>query len=105
MEPGTAKMLVLRRFVSFAFGRTARPAEGLVRGEAGCAGRYLVCRAARVGARACSGGGDLSRHLPPFRRRYSLITASYKNSKHDTVDTHTVFTARRRRARTAVTGV
>ena len=56
MEPGTAKMLVLRRFVSFAFGRTVRPAEGLVRREAGCAGRYVVCRAAQVGARACSGG-------------------------------------------------
>ena len=64
LEPDTAKMLVLRRFVSFAFGRTVRPAEGLVRREAGCAGRYVVCRAAQVGARACSGGGDLPRHSP-----------------------------------------
>ena len=49
-------MLVLRRFVLFAFGRTVRPAEGLVRREAGCAGRYVVCGAAQVGARVQRGG-------------------------------------------------
>ena len=58
-----AKMLVLRRFVLFALGRTVRPAEGHVRREArlGVRGAMPVCEAAQVGARACSGGGATCR--------------------------------------------
>ena len=41
---------------SFALGTAVRPAEGHYRREAGCAGRYGVCRAARVGARVRAAG-------------------------------------------------
>ena len=42
-------------------------------GAQGCAGRYAVCEAAQVGARACGGGGDLPRHSPFPPPPYSVV--------------------------------
>ena len=60
MEPEQQKCWFLRRFVSFA-----RPAEGLVRREAGCAGRYGVCRAAGWARARAAGRRPVA---PPPRR-------------------------------------
>ena len=50
-------------------GTAVRPAEGHYRREAGCAGRYGVCRAARGWARACVQRGRRPVAPLTFRRR------------------------------------